>query len=58
MRPWCLGTSGLVRASTNTWLASCAVLVNIFRPLITQPAPARAAAVLADATSEPVSGSV
>ena len=29
-----MGTSGLVRASTNTWLHTWAVLVNIFWPLI------------------------
>ena len=60
--PLCLGAPALVRARTNTWLATCAVLVNIFCPLITQPAEAlsvtRTAVVLADATSEPESGSL
>lgn len=56
--PLCLGTSGSVRASTNTWLHSWAVLVNIFWPLMTHSSPSRTAVVFAAATSEPESGSL
>ena len=58
VRPLCLGTSGLVRVSRMIHLASWAIVVHIFAPLITHSSPSRTARVVSDATSEPTSGSL
>ena len=58
VRPRCLGASGSVRVSRNTYWASWAIVVNIFCPSITQLSPSRTARVVTAATSEPASGSL
>ena len=42
--PWCLGTSGLVRASSMPWSHHCAAEFHTFCPLTTNSSPSRAAA--------------
>ena len=59
VRPLCLGTSGSVRVSRMSHLASWAMVVHILAPLITHSSPSRIGAGLdADARSEPLSGSL
>ena len=54
----CFGASGSVLVSRKTYLALCALDVNILEPLMIQLSPSRTARVLHVATSEPPSGSV
>jgi len=56
--PWCLGTSGSVRASRTANDAWSAQVVQIFCPLMTQESPSRSARVDSDARSLPAPGSL
>jgi len=53
VRPLCLGTSVSVRVNKISHLASCAMVVHILAPLITNSSPSRTARVTMDATSLP-----
>ena len=55
--PRCLGASGSVRTSSSHQSATCASVVQIFWPVMTQSSPSRTAVVRSDARSEPASGS-
>ena len=57
LRPWCLGTSRSVRASSMPRSAYWAPDVHTFCPLTVQPSPSRTARVCALARSEPDPGS-
>ena len=56
--PWCLGTSGSVRARQIAQSASWASDVHTFWPVSRQPPSARSALVRSEARSEPASGSL
>ncbi len=56
--PWCLGTSGSVRASRTAKSARSAHVVQIFWPVITQSSPSRSARVDSEARSLPDPGSL
>ena len=55
--PWCLGSSGSVRAMRMPKRAYCAPLVQIFCPLTTNSSPSRTARVPRLARSLPLPGS-
>ena len=55
--PWCLGASGSVRTATQLWVAVCALVFQIFWPLITHSSPSSTARVRSAARSVPASGS-
>ncbi len=54
--PWCLGSSGLVRASSRPREARWATVVQTFWPFTTHSSPSRSARVARPATSEPGAG--
>jgi hypothetical protein len=55
--PLCLGTSGLVRQASHSWVQYSAPVFQILVPLITQASPSSAAVVRRAARSLPASGS-
>ena len=56
--PFCLATSGFVRASTTQKPPTQPCVMNIFVPLMTQSSPSRRAVVARAAESLPLPGSV
>ena len=57
MRPWCLGASGSVRATSMHHFATCASVVQTFWPVTTHSPLRFTARVFSEARSEPASGS-
>ena len=57
LMPWCLGTSGFVRASRMIQCAKWAPEVHTFWPLTTKWSPWSTARVWSAARSEPAPGS-
>ena len=56
--PWCLGTSGFVRATINPNAEMCASVVHTFCPFSSHSSPSRSALVDSPATSDPAPGSL
>src|SRR5262245_30002008 len=56
--PFGPGVSGSVRATSSTVPPKPPFVIHCFEPVIDQPSPSAAAAVLSDPASEPASGSV
>ena len=57
MPRYLFGALGSVRTRQNIMSAACAVVVQIFWPLMTKSSPSSTALVLSEARSEPAPGS-
>jgi len=57
VRPSCLPRDASVLASTRTWVARCAAVVQVFCPSRTNSSPTASARIRAEARSDPASGS-
>ena len=57
LMPSCFFAAGSVRTSANMWVASCASVVQIFWPVMTNSSPSSSARVLRLARSDPALGS-